>query len=428
MTPTIAIPEKAGASIDAKGHRSGVAPRVLMFDLLPTVPYYTGRLSVALKRMTDVEIVLASASYAHDKTCFERIGLENSPGIVDFAYRLQTSTVRRALKLTEYLVNLALLSGKESGREPDIIHVQFTPLIERKLPFEVWFLQAARNRGIKLVYTVHNVLPHERGEQLRAQYEKLYSLVDEFICHDQTAKQRMISEFHIDADRITVIPHGPLFGTDSPMSSASDREVARIKSGLPLNQCVVLWQGIIRPYKGVPLLLKAWQVAKRDGLEGVLAIVGTGERAALADIRQQVRSLGIEASVYLDLRFVSVEELVAYHEAADVLVYPYSAITTSGALATGLNYGKAIIASDLPAFRHDLEHERNALMVPHEDVEGWANALLRITRDDDFRADISRQTAARNTAGAGWDVIASKTLNIYERCLRAEALGSVGTL
>ncbi len=418
MTPTIAISEQATESPDTKGRRSGVRPRVVMFDLLPTVPYYTGCLSAALKRSTDVEVVLASATYAHDNKCFERIGLENSRGIVDFAYRSQAAMVRRAFKLTEYLLNLALLSRKGSGQGTDIIHVQFTPLIEQKLSFELWFLKTARNRGIKLVYTVHNVLPHEGGEQLRARYEELYSIIDQFICHDDAAKQRMISEFHIDADRIAVIPHGPLFGADHAKSTTSDREFARAKMGLPLDECVVLWQGIIRPYKGVTMLLNAWQAAKQAGLRGVLAIVGTGDKTALTEIRQQVRSLGIDSSVHLDLRFVSVQELAAYHEAADVFVYPYKSITTSGALATGLGYGKAIIASDLPAFRQILTHETNALLVPHEDVEGWANALMRITGDDHLRARLSSQTAFGNVPGSDWDDIASRTLNVYDRCLQ----------
>jgi glycosyltransferase involved in cell wall biosynthesis len=428
MTPTIAKSEQATLSPETKGRRSGVRPRVVMFDLLPTVPYYTGCLSAALKRNTDVEIVLASATYAHDNKCFERMGLENSSGIVDFAYRSQAVMVRRAFKLTEYLLNLALLSRKGSNRGTDIIHVQFTPLIEQKLPFELWFLKATRDRGIKLVYTVHNVLPHEGGEQLRARYGELYSVMDQLICHDHAAKQRMIDEFHIDAERITVIPHGPLFGPDDRRSTTSDREFARAKTGLPLDECVVLWQGIIRPYKGLTMLLSAWQAAKQAGSRGILAIVGTGDETVLREIRRQVRSLGIDSSVHLDLRFVSIEELAAYHEAADVFVYPYNSITTSGALATGLGYRKAIIASDLPAFRQVLTHESNALLVPHEDVEAWANAVLRVTGDGHLRDQLSSQTVLGNARQTDWADIASKTLNVYGRCLQGDTRDRVGTL
>jgi glycosyltransferase involved in cell wall biosynthesis len=115
---------------------------------------------------------------------------------------------------------------------------------------------------------------------------------------------------------------------------------------------------------------------------------------------------------------VSVEELVAYHQAADVLVYPYSKITTSGALATGLGYGKAVLASDLPAFRQILDHNSNALMIPHEDVEGWAKALMRIVSDDDLRAKLSWKNMSDRARTTDWDVIATETLNVYDRCLK----------
>ena len=61
-------------------------------------------------------------------------------------------------------------------------------------------------------------------------------------------------------------------------------------------------------------------------------------------MREQVQRLGLH-NVTLDLRFVSPEELVALYRAADIVTYPYRAITTSGALATGLALGKAVVAS-----------------------------------------------------------------------------------
>ena len=74
--------------------------------------------------------------------------------------------------------------------------------------------------------------------------------------------------------------------------------------------------------------------------------------------------------VKLHFRFISTEELVALYRAADVVVYPYRAITTSGALATGLALGKAIVASDLPVFRELLTDRESALLVDPQDCDG----------------------------------------------------------
>ena len=85
---------------------------------------------------------------------------------------------------------------------------------------------------------------------------------------------------------------------------------------------MVLWQGIISPYKGVDLLLSAWQQVEAQGGDCGLVIAGTGTPELLEQIREQVRCLGLKC-VQLDLRFISSRELVALYRAADVVVYPY---------------------------------------------------------------------------------------------------------
>ena len=95
----------------------------------------------------------------------------------------------------------------------------------------------------------------------------------------------------------------------------------------------------------------------------------------------------------LDLRFLSARELVALYRAADVVVYPYRAITTSGALATGLALGKTIVASDLPVFRELLTHRENALLVNPENSHEFAGALIELAQDEDLRVRLASRGA-----------------------------------
>ncbi len=182
-----------------------------------------------------------------------------------------------------------------------MIHVQFAPLLEQGLPFELWFLKTAKALGVRLIYTVHNLLPHERSERRRPAYQALYGMVDRLICHDPSTRDRLIREFNVQEARISVIPHGPLF------SDQSAPKVVEQENRGPQATPTVLWQGIIRPYKGISFLLKAWKSAREAGLDAVLNIVGTGEASVLDEIKKEVNSLGIESSVRLDFRFVSVD-------------------------------------------------------------------------------------------------------------------------
>jgi glycosyltransferase involved in cell wall biosynthesis len=401
--PSVTSPATVSSDTDLAGAKS---LRVFLFDLLPTVPYYTGHLAAALSQVKDVEVVLGSPTYAHDPTFFRNMGLNNAPGMLDISAQVKSSSLRRAVKLVEYLLNLAVCEGRFWRQKPDVIHVQFTPLLERRLPFEIWFLRAARALGIKLVYTVHNLLPHENAEQLRSSYADLYKLMDGFICHDYSTKERLVREFEVDRRKVSVIPHGPLVSGATESGQPRKQET---RTGKP----VVLWQGIIRPYKGLPFFLHAWQKAMQAGLEAQLVIVGTGEQQLTEEIRQLVRSLNLESSVRLDFRFVSTEELTSHYDSADIVVYPYSDITTSGALMMGIGHRKAMIASDLPAFRLLLKHNRNALLVPHGDLTAWSDALLLLTSNVDLRARFSQLLSQDCANLPDWNAIARDTVQTY---------------
>jgi len=407
-TPT-PIPRAPDALARGAADQACARPlRVFLFDLLPTVPYYTGHLAAALSGVSNLELGLGAATYVRDRTFFQRIGLRKAPGVFDFAASFDSHPLRRGMKLAEYLWNMAALAARFVRNKPDIVHVQFTPLLERRLPFELWFLRTVHALGIKLMYTVHNILPHENGDELRSAYASLYRLMDGFICHDYAAKERLIREFDVDRRLISVIPHGPLF---SEMGDSAERSDRAPSSGKP----VVLWQGIIRPYKGLSILLRAWQRAIRSGMTAELVIVGTGNDEILESIRQQVCALEIESSVRLDLRFVSTEEVAEYYDEADLVVYPYSQITTSGALMTGIGRGKAIIASDLPAFRQILRHEKDALLAQPDNVNAWADAIVRLTSDSELRARLAAQLSSHQTRLLpDWNAIARDTMRAYQ--------------
>jgi glycosyltransferase involved in cell wall biosynthesis len=193
---------------------------------------------------------------------------------------------------------------------------------------------------------------------------------------------------------------------------------ARAAIGIPSELFLVLFQGIIRPYKGISFLLKSWKKALQAGLHGKLLIVGTGDKEVLADIEREVASIGVGSSVTLVLRFVTVEQLENYYQASDILVYPYSAVTTSGALMTGIGFGKAIIATALPAFQEILCHEKNSLLVECGNEEGLSAALLRLAMDEDLRSRLARSLNATNNSLQSWKEIAEQTIQCYENVLQ----------
>jgi glycosyltransferase involved in cell wall biosynthesis len=158
--------------------------------------------------------------------------------------------------------------------------------------------------------------------------------------------------------------------------------------------------------------LNAWQHVEGRSDNVCLLIVGTGSPELAERIREQIRHLKLKR-VKLHLRFISAEELVALYRAADVVVYPYRAITTSGALATGLALGKTIVASNLPVFRELLTDRENALLVDPENSTELAAALTELCENFSLRHQLAANIEAMNFGDQSWLSIAERTKKFY---------------
>jgi glycosyltransferase involved in cell wall biosynthesis len=383
-----------------------------MMDLWATVPYYTAYLSRALLQ-EDVDLMVGSISYYLDPGCFSSRGIKVDPGLLDVVGKYPLPKLpRRMLKLVEAMVNLSALTVRFAIARPDVIHVQYLPMLKWRVPLDLWFLEFCRKRGSKIVLTVHDLLPHDTGEAYKWTFEQLYGMVDAIICHSDHIRTRLGTEFSVPEEKVSVIPHGPFF-YDLPEAESGETLRSFV---LEPGKAMVLWQGIIFPYKGVDLLLRAWQQVEATGSDVCLVIAGTGAPELLEQIREQVKVLGLKR-VKLHFRFISTEELVALYRAADVVVYPYRAITTSGALATGLALGKTIVATDLPVFRELLTDGENALLVAPQDSEALALALTAVIQDGGLRERLASKVRAMNFGDQSWLSIAKKTIDTYERVL-----------
>ena len=385
---------------------------VYMMDLWCQVPFYNAYLCQALQR-EGVACSLGSTRFHLEPDYFRQRGLKTDPGLCSVVSILKVGStrVRRALKFLEFCGNLSSLTARFLANPPNIIHVQWIPLVDQGVPLELYFLRLAKQKGIKLTYTVHNVLPHDVEISLKGTFVEVYQLMDALICHTQDARDRLIHEFGLAPDKISVIPHGPLFYD----SAAVAPKEAKRQLGFSEEDCVVLHQGNVRPYKGLGFLLESWKNVQACRPNARLLVVGTGEKCLLKNIEQQVDALDLRSSVRLDFRYVPSRELPLYYHAADIAVYPYREITQSGALMTGIAFGKPIIATSLPGLREALNG--HGLLVPYGDVQELAMHLNRLIQDPQARAKAANKPSIVDCQNS-WSTIAKQTRECYDRVLR----------
>jgi len=291
--------------------------------------------------------------------------------------------------------------GHGAARAADVVHFQWLTIQQ----LDVRLLPGSR----PLVLTAHDVLPREpRRGQLKAQ-RKLYERVDAVVAHSAHGRQRLLDELGVTPDKVTVIPHGAFEHlTQVPNERPLPAELAAI--GGP----VVLFFGLLRPYKGVDVLLDAWrQLGPDPGAE--LWIVGRA-RMDTSELRAES-----PPSVRWIERFVHDDEVAAYFRRADLAVLPYRKAEQSGVLFTALAFGTPLLVSAVGGFPEIAEDGAAALVAP-ADARGLAEELRRLLADPGER---QRLGAAGRVAAAGaysWDAIAERHLALYESLVgRGEA-------
>ena len=173
---------------------------------------------------------------------------------------------------------------------------------------------------------------------------------------------------------------------------------------------VVLFAGLLRPYKGLDTLLAAWA-----GVQGAELWIAGRPMMDLAPLR----ALGGEGVRWVP-RFVSDGELAALLARADVVVLPYARtqrFDQSGVLATALAFGKAVVVSDIGGFS-EIAAAGAARLVAPGDPEALAAALSELVADPTERERLGAAALAAARGPYSWDAAAGATLALYERITR----------
>ena len=368
--------------------------RVLMADMMSWVPYYCRCLLDGLRQAGLTTIEYATESYRYDNRGSSacpvwfrdpRDGISRLP-----------KAIRNARRVGYYIRNLN--SMVRHARQYDLIHVQWLPLVHTG-GWERAFMARAANRT-KVLYTVHNYLPHDTGTRYWQAYRDLYSVFHGLFVHCAHLRDQLVGEMGLQTP-IHPIKHGQ-FGTMRVPSTAVDKPWA------PL----FLLQGAIKAYKGVDTLLDAWTEVERTHPSARLRIVGPVKPRMHAHIRNVMAERRYSRLEYCS-RFLSDLELEQEYQQADVLLYPYLSSSSSGALMMGLQYCKPMILSDIPVFRETLQDGQNCLMFPCGDAEARASVMVEAAQNRP-RCQQMADTLYRTDFGAyTWESVGRATLQVY---------------
>jgi len=198
---------------------------------------------------------------------------------------------------------------------------------------------ALRRRGIACVFCIHNVVPHENRLPDRWLARKVLSQGKAFITLSPKETDRLRA----------LIPSAVVYQSQLPIPKIDlqpvDRQAARNELGVSCDQRILLFFGIVRPYKGLVTLFEALGLLAQAGIRPFLIVAGE----FWEDIQKYHRlidQLDLTGQVLLENRYIPNEELVKYFSAADAFVAPYIQGTQSAAIKMAMGYQLPILASD----------------------------------------------------------------------------------
>jgi beta-1,4-mannosyltransferase len=261
-------------------------------------------------------------------------------------------------EVSRYGVQISALSGRSSLlARHDIIHFHWPEWLvrwktARTASFDIVtslsLLWLARRRGAAVVWTGHNLEPHELPRPWLWRIFQAYFLsqIDLLISFGNGATELLVDRYpRLARIPAVVIPHGHYrdYYTAPP-------DAAAFRERLGLDQRpVLLCFGLIKPYKNIPAIIRAWK--KLPVPRPQLVVAG---RPAGPELEAAIRSEADGAKdVHLLLRFISDDEVPTLFAAADAVLMPYAARSAlnSGAAHLALSLGRPAVLNDTAANR-----------------------------------------------------------------------------
>jgi len=217
------------------------------------------------------------------------------------------------------------------------------------------------------------------------------------------------SEFGIDHLPMEVVPLPlPSQLADTPLAKCQER-------GRPQS---VFFVGRIEPRKGADVLLRAIPLVTARYKPVVFEFFGGGSSSLpRAEIHRFLDAHNLHSQVRFH-EFIPYGQLLNEYRRADICVIPSRWDNSPYAVYEAMGAAKAVVASRVGGIPELVEHGMTGLLVPPNDHESLAEAILELLRDDVRREQMGRLGHERIIRLANLKDNVDRRVAIYERIIQ----------
>ena len=314
----------------------------------------------------------------------------------------------------------------------NIIHVQheyflYGGLVSALLfPFMLFLL----NIRAPVIVTLHGVVSKYNLERLSEINNDLINLIRLYILkinllqinffskgiivHDKFIKHTLINEYHINSDKVQIIPHG------IERMQAQDDLISKKLLNLS-NRKVLLFFGYLMKRKGLEILIDAFKKIQYKKPEVVL-VIGSGENPRLKTdpayrkYYNDIKSKADDVPNIWFMGFIPEIDLKTFISAADIIVFPYSVpLASSGALHMALGFNKIVLCSNILTFDELLRFE--PLKFEVDNVDDLARKILLLLESPKSSLISLKDQLEHIRENQSWKVVAFASLKYYSKII-----------
>lgn len=340
---------------------------------LSGISYYTNRLANALASSHQVSVILMRQL---------------------LPTRLYPGRQRVGANLTEVKYNqpIQVFDGVDWFWLPSLL--QALTFVKREQPdvmvFQWWtgtvfhsyliLALAARLRGTQVVIEFHEVLDTGEARMWLARFyvglvaPMLVRLANGFVIHSEFDRPHLEKRYKLGERPIALIPHGPYDHYSTKEKAEAPKTLVRTDSDC----CNLLYFGVIRPYKGLEDLLRAFEAISEEEI-GKYRLTIVGETWEGWTLPSEL----IEGSRYRERisfinRYVRDEEVAQFFAEADAVVLPYRRSSASGPLHIAMSQGLPLVVTHIGGLVEAVANYEGGVLVPPQNSAALKDALVKV--------------------------------------------------
>jgi glycosyltransferase involved in cell wall biosynthesis len=300
-----------------------------------------------------------------------------------------------------------------------ILHMQNTISARR----DIIFLTLLRFLHIKIIYTAHDLMPHDREERdakwMGFAFRCIYKLADKIIVHSDTDILILRNEFHIEEKKIDKIEHGNY--DFFPKESVQKMNNLRKNFGIGNHDKVMLCFGSIRRYKGIDKLIDSYKDFRMKGKRFKILVVGRSPDLQYTHkIKDNIRKSKLDEDIIIHDKYILFEDVRNYFMIADIVALPYEHIHDSGVLRIAFSCEKPLLSTKVGSFKEYIIEGKNGFFVDGS-KNSFIHAFHKITNTNKTKLrDMGKYSKQRFKGLLDWNEVAKKTMNSYEEVLQSQ--------